>query len=73
MRNFEDDPTLEDLLTSDQLQRLNRTLSALCHEPVEIGNEQKPDAVALEFNLETVGWLSGGSSEQEPRPSWSLF
>ena len=65
MRNFEDDPTLEDLLTSDQLQRLNRTLSALCHEPVEIGNEQKPDAVALEFNLETVGWLSGGRSEQE--------
>lgn len=65
MRNFEDDPTLEDLLTGDQLQRLNRMLSTLCREPVEIGNKRKTDAVALEFNLETVGWLSGGSSEQE--------
>lgn len=65
MRNFEDDPTLEDLLTNDQLQRLNRTLSALCREPIEIGSDRKAGALALEFNLETVGWLSGGSSEQE--------
>ncbi len=65
MRSFEDDPTLEDLLSSDQLQRLNRMLSALCREPVEIGSDRKADALALEFNLETVGWLSGGSSEQE--------
>ena len=65
MRNFEDDPTLSDLLTPDQLQRLNRMLSALCREPVEIGTDRKTDAVALEFNLETVGWLAGGSSEQE--------
>lgn len=65
MRSFEDDPTLEDLLTGDQLQRLNRMLSALCSEPVEIGSDRKADAQALEFNLETVGWLSGGSSEQE--------
>ncbi len=65
MRNFEDDPTLSDLLTPEQLQRLNRTLSALCREPVEIGSDQTADSVALEFNLETVGWLSGGSSGQE--------
>lgn len=65
MRNFEDDPTLDDLLSKDQLQRLNRTLSALCREPVEIGPDRKPASVALEFNLETVGWLSGGSSDQE--------
>jgi len=65
VRSFEDDPTLEDLLSSDQLQRLNRMLSALCREPVEIGSDRKADALALEFNLETVGWLSGGSSEQE--------
>lgn len=65
MRNFEDDPTLEDLLSEDQLQRLNRMLSALCREPVAIGSDRKADALALEFNLETVGWLSGGSSEQE--------
>jgi len=65
LRNFEDDPTLSDLLTPEQLQRLNRTLSALCREPVEIGSDQTADSVALEFNLETVGWLSGGSSGQE--------
>jgi signal transduction histidine kinase len=65
LRNFEDDPTLSDLLTPDQLQRLNRMLSALCREPVEIGTDRQTDAVALEFNLETVGWLAGGSSEQE--------
>ena len=65
MRNFEDDPTLSDLLTPEQLQRLNRMLSALCREPVEIGTDRKTDAVALEFNLETVGWLAGGSCEQE--------
>jgi len=65
VRNFEDDPTLTDLLSSDQLCRLNRTLSALCREPVEVGSDKKPDAVALEFNLETVGWLSGGSSGEE--------
>ncbi|MFN2362068.1 MAG: sensor histidine kinase [Marinobacter sp.] len=65
MRNFEDDPTLEDLLTPEQLQRLNRMLSALCREPVEIERNRKTDAVALEFNLETVAWLSGGSSDQE--------
>lgn len=65
MRNFADDPTLSDLLTQEQLQRLNRTLSALCREPVEIDSERRADAVALEFNLETIGWLAGGSSEQE--------
>ena len=65
MRNFDDDPTLNDLLTSDQLQRLNRTLSALCREPIEISSSRKPVSVALEFNLETVAWLSGGSSDQE--------
>ncbi|MBL3558451.1 MULTISPECIES: sensor histidine kinase [Marinobacter] len=65
MRTFEDDPTLEDLLSADQLQRLNRMLSALCREPVEIGSDRKDGALALEFNLETIGWLAGGSSEQE--------
>lgn len=65
MRNFEDDPTLDDLLNPDQLRRLNRLLSALCGEPIEIGADRKPGSLALEFNLSTVGWLSGGSSDQE--------
>lgn len=66
MRNFEDDPTLSDLLSNDQLDRLNRCLSALCAEPVSLGASRPgADAVPVEFNLETVGWLSGGEHEQE--------
>ena len=42
MRNFEDDPTLSDLLNGEQLQRLNRILSGLCRQPIELG-EQKAD------------------------------
>jgi signal transduction histidine kinase len=72
LRNFEDDPTLSDLLTPDQLQRLNRCLSALCRAPVAIGSDKQPDAVPLEFNLETIGWLAGGSSEQERRAAVDL-
>jgi two-component system, NtrC family, sensor kinase len=65
VRSFEDDPTLSELLNPEQLQRLNRALSALCREPVEISSDRKPASVALEFNLETIAWLSGGSSEHE--------
>ncbi|WP_420194920.1 sensor histidine kinase [Marinobacter sp. GH_1] len=66
MRNFEDDPALADLLSRDQLARLNQSLSALCSAPVEL-SEQKPgtDATPVEFNLETVGWLSGAGSAEE--------
>lgn len=65
MRNFEDDPTLADLLTPDQIQRLGAGLSALCREPVMISEERTPQSVPVEFNLETVGWLSGGVSAEE--------
>lgn len=65
MRNFEDDPTLGDLLTGDQLQRLNHTLSGLCEAPVTIAPGKSDGAVPVEFNLETVGWLSGGQSPRQ--------
>ncbi|WP_303290084.1 sensor histidine kinase [Marinobacter sp. SS5-14b] len=66
MRNFEDDPTLNDLLSNDQLDRLNRCLSDLCAKPIALGASRPgADAVPVEFNLETVGWLSGGEHEQE--------
>jgi len=65
MRNFEDDATLSDLLTPDQLQRLSDGLSALCRKPVMISEAQSGEAVPVEFNLETVGWLSGGASAGE--------
>ncbi|MBD3658378.1 MULTISPECIES: sensor histidine kinase [Marinobacter] len=72
MRNFEDDPSLQDLLTDDQLQRLTAGLSALCREPVRIGTDRSDHAVPVEFNLETVGWLSGGGSDDERRAAASL-
>lgn len=72
MRNFEDDPTLDDLLTPEQLARLNRELSGLCREPITVARERQPDAVPVEFNLETVGWLSGGASVTERQAASGL-
>lgn len=66
MRNFEDDPTLSDLLSPEQLARLNQTLSGLCSAPVAVTAERpEGDATPVEFNLETIGWLSGGGSPRE--------
>lgn len=72
MRTFEDDPTLRDLLSADQLNRLNRLLSGLCRVPVTITEQKTTDAVPVEFNLETVGWLSGGESPGERRAAADL-
>lgn len=73
MLNFEDDPTLADLLNSDQLVRLNDCLAALCTEPVTLGST-RPDthAIPVEFNLETVAWLSGGRDDQERQAAAGL-
>lgn len=72
MRNFEDDPTLKDLLSTDQLERLNRLLSGLCRVPVTITDQKTTDAIPVEFNLETVGWLSGGDSPEEQHSATEL-
>jgi len=72
LRNFEDDPTLDDLLSDDQRQRLNRALSALCREPVALTANRQDNAEPVEFNLETVGWLSGGESAAERRAASEL-
>ena len=72
MRNFEDDPTLSDLLNGDQLQRLNRILSGLCRQPIELGEQKADDSVAVDFNLQTVGWLSGGESIGERQAAAEL-
>ena len=66
MLNFEDDPTLAELLSEEQLARLNHNLSALCQAPITL-TEIHPggDATPVDFNLETVGWLSGGQDQQK--------
>ena len=74
MRNFEDDPTLNDLLSNEQLARLNQCLSALCSEPVVLARTRPgPDAIPVEFNLDTVGWLSGGGSDEERKATAGLI
>lgn len=59
MRSFEDDPTLGDLLSGEQVERLERTLGALCESRFELHAEPRGQALPVEFNLETVAWLSG--------------
>lgn len=73
MLNFEDDPTLADLLNSDQLIRLNDCLAALCAEPVILSSTRPgTHAIPVEFNLETVAWLSGGRDDQERQAAAGL-
>lgn len=58
MRHFEDDPHLSDLLEPSQIRRLEDSLSALGLTEARLGADHRPGAVPVEFNLETVGWLS---------------
>lgn len=65
MLKFIDEPALKDLLSDDQLHRLCSGLSALCRHPVTISEARQEGAVPIEFNLETVGWLSGEGDLKE--------
>lgn len=73
VRNFEDDPALSDLLSKDQLRRLEECLNGLCRAPIAV-SAMKPDSggVPIEFNLETVGWLTGGASAGEQKAASEL-
>jgi signal transduction histidine kinase len=64
MRTFEDDPSLDDLLSPEQRERLERLLSDLCTEPVRLSEQRSEGSLPVEFNLETIGWLSGGSGNE---------
>ena len=65
MRKFDDDPTLTELLTSEQRQRLADLIGSLCGQPIEISATPRPDALPIELNLETIGYVSGGQSAQQ--------
>lgn len=58
MRHFEDDPRLADLLDPAQIDRLESNLGRLGLDGVRLSAERQEGAVPVEFNLETVGWLS---------------
>lgn len=65
MRKFDDDPTLTELLTPEQQQRLADLIGSLCGHPFEISAGPQPEASPIELNLETVGWVSGGESADQ--------
>lgn len=61
MRHFEDDPTLTDLLDATQIARLETNLTGLGLDDARLTAERQQGAHPVEFNLETVGWLSGNA------------
>ena len=58
MLSFEDDPRLGDLLPSERQERLTQLLQALLGHPLALTEQAETGAEAVEFNLETLAWLS---------------
>ena len=58
MRSFEDDPTLADLLSTERQEHLLQLLEGVCGRSLRLETAPLADAEAVEFNLETLGWLS---------------
>ncbi|SFR67254.1 His Kinase A (phospho-acceptor) domain-containing protein [Marinobacter daqiaonensis] len=72
MRQFEDDPTLTDLLQPQQVSRLESSLEALGLGRVSLTTTRHENAIPVEFNLETVAWLSGDCSQKNLRAAAEL-
>ncbi|HLD65098.1 MAG TPA: ATP-binding protein [Pseudomonas sp.] len=73
MLNFEDDPTLADLLSVEQQARLLGLLGELGGGSLVLEAQPSEDSQALEFNLETLGWLRGELSTAQCRAAARLF
>ncbi|MDP3815534.1 sensor histidine kinase [Pseudomonas sp.] len=73
MRSFEDDPRLADLLPAEQQAKLLRLLSTLSGAAVELDEGPGADAEALEFNLETLGWLRSELPPAQRQAAARLF
>ena len=58
MLSFEDDPRLDDLLPRERQERLTQLLQALLGHPLALTEQATAGAEAVEFNLETLAWLS---------------
>lgn len=58
MLSFEDDPRLDDLLPRERQERLTQLLQALLGHPLALTEQAAAGAEAVEFNLETLAWLS---------------
>jgi len=72
MRSFEDDPRLADLLPAEQQAKLLRLLSALGGAAVEL-DDSPNGGEALEFNLETLGWLRSELPAAQRQAAARLF
>ena len=62
MRKFDDDPSLDDLLDNERRVRLLELLQSLCSSSFSLHTEHQADAEPVEFNLETIAWLSCSAS-----------
>lgn len=75
MQDFEQDPSLNDLLTPDQLTELATLLSCLAGADIALSDVAEPpgeSSIPIELNLETVGWVTGEPPENTRRAAAKL-
>ena len=72
MLSFEDDPSFGDLLPVERQQRLQQLLQVLLGRPIALTEQAEAGAEAVEFNLETLAWLSCPSAPELQEPAARL-
>ena len=73
MRNFDDDPTLAELLPPERQQDLLQLLQNVAGHPFELGDQPRDDAETVEFNLDGVGWLRCAADSRLQAPTARLI
>nr|WP_298172158.1 ATP-binding protein [uncultured Pseudomonas sp.] len=73
MLSFEDDPRLDDLLPRERQERLTQLLQALLGHPLALTEQAEAGAETVEFNLETLAWLSCPSAPALQEPAARLL
>ncbi|MCO6057988.1 ATP-binding protein [Pseudomonas sp. MOB-449] len=72
MRSFDDDPRLHELIDDDRRARLLGLLRDLCGVEFVLHEQLQPSAQALEFNLDTLAWLSCPAEPERQLPAVRL-
>lgn len=73
MRKFDDDPRLEDLLDGERRGRLLELLQLLCGDSFSLQSEPQSGAEPIEFNLDTLAWLSCPAAPLRQPPAARLI
>lgn len=73
MRNFDDDPTLAELLPPERQKDLLQLLLNVTGYPFVLGDQPQDDAATVEFNLDGVGWLSCAADARLQAPTARLI